>query len=552
MSEQISQDLPSDSVATQDDRFTPATKFWLLTALATIPFLIPYFFAAVNQEHFQYIPLVLVAVLGLAYLRHDGITTTPKKGFELTMLWTGFAFLLIGAFLHSSWVGAIAVVFLTISFLSCLKQNDLSSLVYLAAPMLLFIRLPQQRTYGLIVRLQTITTDLSSVVLDFLGVPNFVQGNTISLVGKELFVDEACSGVRSLFTLMFFAMVLLVYRKRSLWLMPLMLAIGVVLAVFGNMVRVTTIALAEAWFGYDLATGIQHDLLGHTTLVLSLLLMLSADRLVETIFHSISNEGEEQNPLITTWNYFFKDSGSASSFRGRVENRLADSSDMLAPPLKAFIGLSLAFAFWMVIAKARDYQAWPRLFAEEELLFEPSKNFLDSSSLPVETVSHEVHRNGSIATDERLGKNADVYMCNLSGRPGQFVISQPYVGWHELTTCYEALGWEKTSRQLVDVESNSPIIFSQFQRKDGTFGHLFFTGINADGSAPRSYKLSRMQDFFASFVPTIMDDPYEMTGLGQTMMLQYWNVANSPITKDEVKEIARTMAALQIRTLEAL
>lgn len=523
----------------------PIAWFWGLMAICTVPFMFPYFFAAWNQEHFQYIPLVPIVVFGLAYTRFDGIVTPPSGRFAKSCLGLAVFFFIIAAMLRSSWLGAFGVIFLTLSFLQSLKQDDDSSLLYLAIPFLLFIRLPQLRAQALIVRLQRTTTDLSSVILDFVGVPNFVQGNTISLADKQLFVDEACSGVRSLFTLMFFALALLVYRKRSVYLTPLMLAVGIVLAVFGNVIRVTTISLAQAWFEYDLATGFQHDLLGHGTLLLSLGLMLSADRLIESVFHSIDRGGETSNPLISLWNFFFTPHGESGKFSGTARTRVMNLDKTYLLVLKASAGIAIVVASWMTIGKTIDRLNRNNFVSDSDLIFEPSPDLVTQVNAPISLVSHQTYRNGSILENARLGKNADIYTCSIAQRPGEIVISQPYVGWHELTVCYRGLGWVQKRRREVSVPGTKPVVVADFVRGDGGLGYLFFTAMNADGSTPISLGSSRLQRWLSPFIPTLLDAPAEITGIGETTMIQYWHVTNKELSQDEISEIAGAIAAVR-------
>ena len=523
-----------------------AKLFWVLVAVASLPFLVPYFLAAFNQEHFQYIPLVPVAILGLAYSRHDGILVPPQGRLNWILFGTGLAIVALAAYLHSSWLGAIGSGLWLIVFLRSLKQSDGSSLTYLAVPLLLFIRLPQLRTQALIVRLQRVTTELASVVLDRAGVPNEVQGNTISLASKQLFVDEACSGVRSLFTLMFFALVLLIYRQRSVYLTPLMLAVGIALAIFGNLIRVTTIALAEAWFGYDLASGFAHDLLGHGTLLLSLALMLSADRLVEAIFHPMPQMEDIRNPLILGWNGLFGSQGQANERRSFRLNEQRRWSSFNRNTLLALGGVLIVLASWMTLSKLVDRNG-PTLAGDGELLFEPSEDLVQIDDIPITLVNHQIYRNSDAQQNLRLGKNADIYTCNVAKRPGEIVVSQPYVGWHELTVCYQATGWTLVTRKEVRLDGQPPVVMAQF-KKDGTLGYLFFTAVNADGTVPVSLGDSRIAKWLTPFVPTILDDLAETSGVGQTAMVQYWMVTDVELSRDETETIVRSMMKVRSKT----
>ncbi|MEZ6033110.1 MAG: archaeosortase/exosortase family protein [Planctomycetaceae bacterium] len=61
--------------------------------------------------------------------------------------------------------------------------------------------------------LQGVTSKIASAFLSMIHVDHLLAGNIIQpLIGGELLVDEACSGVQSLYTLMFIAAFMGVYR----------------------------------------------------------------------------------------------------------------------------------------------------------------------------------------------------------------------------------------------------------------------------------------------------------------------------------------------------
>ncbi|MEM9826357.1 MAG: exosortase U [Planctomycetota bacterium] len=536
-------------LSTQErDWLRSPTTFWGLLFAASAIFLVPYFQAAWNQPHFQYIPLVPLVIAGFVWMRKDGFLDFPRHRTTLLLLF-GVNFLwLIAAVLRSSWVGALGFILLMLAWLSSLIQRDRSSLLYLGIPLLTFIRLPFERTQALIVRLQMLTTELSSVLLDLFSVPHIIRGNTIELSSRQLFVDEACSGVRSLFTLFFAATVLMIYRKRSVYALPLMLAAGGLAAIFGNTIRVTVIAIAQDWSDVDLSTGWQHDMLGHGTLILSLALLFSADKLIGAFVHPIdADDASVDNPFLRIWNWFFRDSQTPPDIHPEDFAKLPSTSSTPDKPTLVAYGTFASIALLLagltgvgkwIEASNRGYR-----LVENELLFQVDDTFLKSVNEDLQLSDYRAHRDGTVDLTDRLGKNADIWSCSYASRPGELVISQPYVGWHELTFCYRGMGWTMDSREQIFVgENRAPVVMARFSREPYGQAFLFFSGVNADGSSPRNFGLSRFRRWLSPFYPTILDDPAEMTGIGQTAMIQYWCVTDKEMDDARMKEIAELIA----------
>ena len=186
-------------------------------------------------------------------------------------------------------------------FYSSSGTRDLS-LFGLVLPLLLILRLPLGFDQLLVLKLQRITTTLSSVVLDLVGLPHAVNNNVIQLSTRELFVAEACSGIQSVFTLMFLAVTIVVMNRRVLWIAPLFILVSNVLAVATNVVRVCVIAMADVWGGIDLTKGWPHELVGYGALTIGILFLLSFDQLIHTLLHPIKADSGGRNPLVRLWN----------------------------------------------------------------------------------------------------------------------------------------------------------------------------------------------------------------------------------------------------------
>ncbi|MEL6546281.1 MAG: exosortase/archaeosortase family protein [Myxococcota bacterium] len=110
--------------------------------------------------------------------------------------------------------------------------------------------------------LQQLAAWLAALTLEGLGIAVFLEGNILHLPHAVLGVNEACSGIRSLFSLgvLSLAWSYLSFEK-SLPRAALVLSV-VPISVLTNSGRVVASGLTGRWFGRDVANGMAHDVSG--------------------------------------------------------------------------------------------------------------------------------------------------------------------------------------------------------------------------------------------------------------------------------------------------
>ncbi len=109
------------------------------------------------------------------------------------------------------------------------------------------------------------------------------EGARILIPGQEaaLFVGAECSGLRSLTALLALGYVFaFLLRRRRLWSRLLFLGISVLLALFANLLRLTTLAMIAKAKGVSFASGVAHDVSGYLLYGLAILCLLFIDRLL--------------------------------------------------------------------------------------------------------------------------------------------------------------------------------------------------------------------------------------------------------------------------------
>ncbi len=278
--------------------------------LAPAPLLLEYFQTLWQFEEYRFFPVLFLAVGLLVFERWDRVTNPPQGYLAWTLIATSLVLIAFATLIWSPWLGLLGwLCGLSACFYCQHERGSAHSLLPLSIPMWLALRLPLGLDIKLTSDLQQRTSRLSSYIFDRLAIPHKRSGNIFELVHGQLFVEDACSGVQSLFALLFVAALLVVWLRRPLILLPIYLLAGLIWSGVMNVVRVVCIGFAQERLGLNLSHGWPHEVLGYACLTGAILLLLSTDRLLRVVFFPIPVEsaGKQRNPLINAWNRCFRE-----------------------------------------------------------------------------------------------------------------------------------------------------------------------------------------------------------------------------------------------------
>jgi exosortase len=146
--------------------------------------------------------------------------------------------------------------------------------------LLFMIPVPSQIFSAATIKLQLFVSQASSLLVSFLGIPLFREGNVIQLPERTLQVVQACSGLRSLITLLTLSAVFGYFTLRSNLLRTVLFFSGVPIAVFVNIVRVTLLICFLHFLGLDLTHGTAHTWFGLGIFGLALVLLFMIKGLI--------------------------------------------------------------------------------------------------------------------------------------------------------------------------------------------------------------------------------------------------------------------------------
>jgi exosortase len=253
-------------------------------------------------EDYQHGFLVVPLALFFAYEQRWALEDAKIKG-----SWLGLIPLFIG--LVSLTIGRLGTELMTMRCGFVLTLMGLVLLLLgreifriLAFPLFflfLMVPLPQSLVNTIAFPLQLIAAKFAVLSLQEIGIPALVEGNIIHLAHTQLFVHEACSGLRSLMALITLGVVFAHFFKRGvLWVQLVLVASTIPIAIFVNSFRVALTGVLAHHFGEEAAGGAIHDFQGIFTFGLAFFMLLGEGRLIDLGINTLGrrNAGSPSDP----------------------------------------------------------------------------------------------------------------------------------------------------------------------------------------------------------------------------------------------------------------
>ena len=276
------------------------TAFWILVAAAVAVYA-PILYYMIDQwswdDDYSHGFLVVPLAAWFAYERKAKLARAPIEG-----SWWGLLPLSIGALTLA--VGRLGVELMNMRVSFVFTLIGLVLLV-LGRPMFrilsfplgfLFLMVPLPRSVVNVIAfpLQLLATDFAVRVLYMLGIPALREGNIIHLANTQLFVADACSGLRSLTALITLGVTFAYFFRKSLLERALLVASTIPIAIGVNAVRVALTGILTHYWGPDAAKGWFHQLEGLMTFSLAFLVLLLEASLLQFLFARIGGRARTE------------------------------------------------------------------------------------------------------------------------------------------------------------------------------------------------------------------------------------------------------------------
>lgn len=414
---------------------------WGLLALAYLPLLSTYFQDLWIREHYRFAPFFLAAVLGIIWKRwQDAPPVERAMPVRSLVILFSIALTLLAA---ASLLQSPALAFLSAlvsaggALIIATRKRALANALGLWCLLCIGFRLPFQLDLQLILGFQTITTEISSRVLDAFHMMHLTDGHVLSLPNKDFFIDEACSGIMSFMALFAAGALLAVLQKCSLVHSLALIAATCIWALLMNSVRIVVIAAVFLHRGTDLSSGLPHEILGLMTFAAAIFGILSSNHLLRYLLAPISYRR------------------SASYQIRPSKERVSEASD--TPP-KAILpwrkglcaALILLLGFQLTLsALDQNTETTPTTFLSLPKL--PHEHFEDASIRPANPTwklvgfDHVNRHRRSI-----WGEHSLIWTFQHEETTIRFALDYPFNEHHDLRICYAGRGWQSLHRKVLD------------------------------------------------------------------------------------------------------
>lgn len=389
-----------------------------------------------SREAYQFFPLALAGVGLLLFREYEEFPRPLVPGSAWvagTLLLVSLLLLAFGTYIWSPWVGAVALLPTLAGLVWWLGGWPLFRQLFPAGLLFLTIILPPMKLDEVFtLQLQHLSTIGSSYVLNLLNVTHQMYGNVIEIPGHKLLVEEACSGMKSVLFTAAATIFYMFWRRRSLLVVLISMALVLGVVLLGNVVRITSGAWLEYHYQINILTGARHETAGMILLASYLGFILLLNR----IYVKLGVPVIEKKGLPSEVN--------------RIPSRA---------PLYPF-WMKVGVSGFLLLGIAQLGRAWQRQ-NEDHLYVKTSASVLDKNTvinLPDEISTwYRIQSGGPtlLKVEAFGGISSQVWQYRKGRLVATISLDYPFTGYHDVKICYTGNGWQVADEKLRPYMGNS-------------------------------------------------------------------------------------------------
>ena len=276
---------------------------YLPLIIVTLCFLIMYFHAIYkmvldwsiddNYSHGFLIPFITGYLIFQKRKKLSEISLNPSN-FGIALIIISLIFFIItsiGAELFTMRFSMLLVILSTIVFLA---GWEFAGVLFLPVFYLIFmIPLPAIIWNKIAFPLKIFATKMAAIVIKFIEIPVYREGNIIHLSNTTLQVVDACSGLRSQTSLLALTAAFALISDHSRINKFILFVSAVPIAIFVNIVRLSSTAALASRFGPQVAKGFLHEASGIVVFVLAFILVYAVHLCLQKFFTHNKFENED-------------------------------------------------------------------------------------------------------------------------------------------------------------------------------------------------------------------------------------------------------------------
>ncbi len=233
-----------------------------------------------NYSHGFIVPIISLYML---WQRREKLRTTPvnpsNKG--LIVLASGVFLLLAGTVMAELFTMRTSFIVILAGLVIYLFGVEVFRVVSLPLFYLFFmIPIPYILYDAVAFPLQLFAAKASVNVLQALNIPVYREGNVIHLIETTLAVEEACSGIRSLMSLIALSIPLVYFTGSGLLRGVIIVLSAIPIAIFVNLMRIVLTGVLAHHYGAKAAMGFFHEFSGMIMFGVAMVILLTVTYVV--------------------------------------------------------------------------------------------------------------------------------------------------------------------------------------------------------------------------------------------------------------------------------
>jgi len=253
-----------------------------------------------NDGNYSHGFLIAPIALYFAWERRDKFLSVPKKPAaagivvvigSILVLLTG----ILGSELFLTRISIVGALTGTVLFL--FGWQHLRVLLFPLAFLLLMIPLPSIIFNQIAFPLQLLASQAGEITLRTAEIPVLREGNVLILANTKLEVAEACSGIRSLISLLTLGIVFGYFTDPRGWVRTLIALSTIPVAIVANAARVAGTGIAAHAFGAAAAEGFFHEFSGMVVFIVAFLMLMAVQQALVRLLPPEASTGQ---PAVAT------------------------------------------------------------------------------------------------------------------------------------------------------------------------------------------------------------------------------------------------------------
>jgi len=255
-------------------------RFWIILSFLVVVYFPVLYDLVIDwyiDDNYSHGFLILPLAIWLIWRQRKELAQIPisKNNLGLLFMIGSLLLLLAGTAGAEYFTARVSFVFLLFSISLYQFGWPFTRKIWFAFFMMLFmIPIPYVIYYAITFPMQLFASKVSTIFLQTIGLPLIRQGNILHIPGYSMEVAEACSGIRSLFSLLALG-ALFAYFTQSNKIKALALFLSTIpIAIAGNVFRISLTALCAHTISIKFAEGILHEISGLIVFVFSLFLLI--------------------------------------------------------------------------------------------------------------------------------------------------------------------------------------------------------------------------------------------------------------------------------------